>query len=70
MQQSKLNPAFKRFQYLPHLPSGGCGNTASAAPRLAAPLAEPPVSYALLAASPEATLNLRAGGGGVQAGPA
>ena len=30
-----LNPAFKRFQYLPHPPSGGPGKHACAAPHAA-----------------------------------
>jgi hypothetical protein len=70
VRQSKLNPAFKRFQYLPHLPACGRGNHACAAPQVAAAPAEKPLSYALMVAAPEATLSLRAGGGGLQAGPA
>jgi hypothetical protein len=70
VRHSKLNPAFKRFQYLPHPPAGGRGNHACAAPRAADMTSEQSLNDAILAAGRDTTLGLEAGGEGLRAGAA
>ena len=67
---SKLNPSFKRFQYLPHVPAVGRGNRACAAPRATAVATAESLDPAILAAGHNTTLSLEAGGDGMHAGAA
>lgn len=70
MRRTHLNPAFKRFQYLPHAPAVGPGKEGHSAPRAGDLAAKTPVPPELLAGGGNALLGLQSPPNVQSSGPA
>lgn len=70
MRKTHLNPAFKRFQYLPHPPVDGPGSRVQPAPRATELIAQSPVPPELLDGSAAPHLGLQSPRNVQRSGPA